>query len=178
MRPLRQTSGRPPEEINKGKSTKPIPELEQLDSKLSKIEIKTDKMIEKSKSIEARIKTKALLKLSKNTPQSLLTLPLNSTEPLPTIRGVESFHDFLSMTSRKLPRQVLNYVRDHAYSFGDEWFSAIDSFDFSEKIGKSCHQLADVVAKLRDERWFEVIKFSTSGSRTLKINPKAYGLSR
>lgn len=176
MRPLRQTSGRPPEETNKGKLTKPISELEQLDSKLSKIETKTDKLIEKSKSIEARIKTKALPKLSKDTPQSLLRLSHNSTETLPILRSSESFHDFLSMTSRKLPRQVLNYVRDHAYSFGDEWFSAIDSFDFSEKIGKSCHQLADVVAKLRDERWFEVIKFSTSGSRTLKIDPKAYGL--
>jgi len=162
--------------VKKGELTKPESKLVKIDRQLEKIETKTSKMIEKDKKQKDNREIRELVKLSSNSTESVTSLSRNYTDTLQGPRCDKSLHDLLSMPSRKIPRQVLNYVKAHAYQINGEWFSAIDSFELSELTGKSAHHLSDAISILKRNGWFDIINSSTSGSRTLRINPEIYGL--
>ena len=176
MRDLRYVRGVENEPVKKGELTKPESKLVKIDRQLEKIETKTSRLIERDKRQKDNRETRELAKLSSNSTETVTSLSRNYTDTLQSPRCSVSFHDLLSMPSRKIPRQVLNYVKAHAYQINGEWFSAIDSYELSELTGKSAHHLSDAISILKRNGWFDVINSSTSGSRTLRINPEIYGL--
>jgi hypothetical protein len=171
MRPLRQTSGRPPEEIRKGELKKLALEniLEKEDARLEKIEAKTNKLLLKAEQINEP-------KLPISYPSLTTQLPVNCQSTTTQNKRSVSFLTFQSMPSRKIPRQILNHVRQNAFMNEGAWYSKIDSYELAMATGKSPRDLQLAVKRLFEEGWFRIIETSTSGYRILKIKPEEYGL--
>lgn len=152
----------------KGALTKPNP-LKIADEKLERIEKKTDRLLEKAKRIETK---KEQGNYPSNTPQ----LPVNyQSTTTQNKRGVSGLI-YQSMPSRKIPKQILNHIKQNIFYEKNECYSKIDSYELSVSTGKVARDLQLPIKRLAQDGWFEVIETSTSGYRLLKINPENYGL--
>ena len=165
MRPLRQTSGRPPEEIKKGQLTIPDSLIEKIDKKLAKVEERTDFLLKKS-----------VAKSSPNHAQSIPQQSPNHTQTLPNLRRDVSHITYLCMPDRKVPKQILKHVEASIFEEDSLYFAIIDSYKLLEEINpkKSAHFLSKTIHRLRDEGWFEIISSNSSGYRLLKIEISNY----
>jgi len=159
------------EPVKKGELTKPESKIERVDKQLKKIELKTDKLLEKAKAIEDN-------KLPLTNHSRTTQPPLKNQSFTTQKKRDVSFLTFQSMPSRKTPKQILNHVRENAFTSEGAWFSKIDSYDLATTVGKPPRDLQLAVKRLSEEGWFQIIETSTSGYRILKINPEEYGLSR
>lgn len=161
MRPLRQTSGRPPEEIKKGQLTIPDSLIEKIDKQLAKVEERTDFLL-----------NKATLKSSPNHAQTIPKPSPISTQSLPDLKRDVSYVTYLCMPDRKVPKQILKHVEASIFEEDGKFFAIIDSYRLLEEINpkKSAHFLSKTIHRLRDEGWFEIVISNSSGYRLLKID--------
>lgn len=153
-----------PYEVKKGELTKPDP-VKKLDEKLEKIEKKTNKLIEKHEKM-----------LTTKTPQTSNKIHTNTTQAINKPKREASYFTYICMPPRKLPRKILDHVKDNAFHENGEWYSKIDSYELSAKVQMNSHQVSNTVRQLKIEGFFEVIESSTSGYRLLKINPETFGI--
>ena len=170
MRAIRQTSGRPIEEVQKGELKKITPEiiLQNTDKKLEKIETRTEFLIKKSRKLN-----------DKTTEDSTASIQQANNIPTSTLqhsRLVASFFDYLSMSPKKIPKQILNYIKEKHFIHNSNFFSLIDSYELSQRTGKSAHHLSTQISRMEEQGWFKIIKSSSGGHRTIQIDPTLYGI--
>jgi AraC-like DNA-binding protein len=80
------------------------------------------------------------------------------------------------MSPKKIPKQILNYVKEKHFIHNGDFFSLIDSYELSQRTGKSAHHLATQISRMEEQGWFKIIKSSSGGHRTIQINPEIYGI--
>lgn len=173
MRELRRVRGVENEPIQKGELTKPISNIEKIDKQLEKIEKKTDRLIAKNKSIIDRVEQAKAPVLDTTSIQQASNI---HTTSLHHSRLIASHFDFISMSPKKLPKQILNHIRDRAFFHNGECFSSIDTYELISKTHKKAHHLSTQISRMESQGWFLVIKSSSAGHRTIKIEPKFYGV--
>lgn len=176
-------------ELKKGDLVKPDP-LEKADKKLEAIEKKTQALLDKA---EQRVKRKEFgAKPTIVTDKSQLpTVKIDdslsekisdtihgpkTTAPLQQTGYTASYFDYLSMPRKKLPKQILDYVKNKHFVFKGEDYSSMDTFELIELTKKSAHQLSNAIARLEDRGWFKVVQSSSAGHRTLKIDKELFGI--
>lgn len=161
------------EPVKKGELRKPESKVERIDKQLEKVEKKTDRLIAKNKSITDRadqVKTPVIDTTSIQQASNIHTATLHHS------RLEASHFDFISMSPKKLPKQILNHVRDRAFFHNGECFSSIDTYELISKTHKKAHHLSTQISRMESQGWFLVIKSSSAGHRTIKIEPKFYGI--
>ena len=72
--------------------------------------------------------------------------------------------------------QILNHIKDRAFFHDGECFSSIDTYELISKTHKKAHHLSTQISRMESQGWFMVIKSSSAGHRTIKIEPKHYGI--
>lgn len=187
-------------ELKKGELVKPDP-LQKADKKLEGIEKKTQALLDKA---EQRIKRKEFgakptivtdksqlptvkiddslsRKISDNiygpkTTESPQHPSPKTTQTLQQSKYVASYFDYLSMPRKKLPKQILDYVKEKYFEFKGENYSSIDTFELIELTKKSAHQLSNAIARLEERGWFKIVQSSSAGHRTLKIDKELFGI--
>lgn len=143
---------------------------EAADKKWAKVEVKTEKLLEKA----SRIKEASL---GASSPESGNKLAINNAETHPKTKRDASFFTYICLPPRKLPRKILDHVKANAFKDPDgNWFSKIDTFELKEVTKTNSHQASNTIRQLRDEGFYDILDFSTAGYRLLKINPETYGL--
>ena len=150
------------EPVKKGELKKPESKIEKIDKQLEKVEKKTDRLIARSKSITDRVE--------QSSGDSIHTTTLRHS------RLTASHFDFISMSPKKLPKQILNHIKDRAFFHDGECFSSIDTYELISKTHKKAHHLSTQISRMESQGWFMVIKSSSAGHRTIKIEPKHYGI--
>lgn len=161
------------EPVKKGELKKPASQIEKIDKQLEKVEKKTDRLIAKSKSITDRAEQSS----GDNNHTSSNQQPNNiNTTTLRHSRLTASHFDFISMSPKKLPKQILNHIKDRAFFHNGECFSSIDTYELISKTHKKAHHLSTQISRMESQGWFMVIKSSSAGHRTIKIEPKHYGI--
>ena len=150
------------EPVKKGELKKPESKIEKIDKQLEKVEKKTDRLIARSKSITDRVE--------QSSGDSIHTTTLRHS------RLEASHFDFISMSPKKLPKQILNHIKDRAFFHDGECFSSIDTYELISKTHKKAHHLSTQISRMESQGWFMVIKSSSAGHRTIKIEPKHYGI--
>lgn len=169
--PEKEGRGTPP--IKKGELKKSEPKIEKIDKQLEKIEKKTDRLIAKNKSIIDKVEQAKAPII--NTASIQQTSNIHTTT-LHHSRLEASHFDFISMSPKKLPKQILNHVKDRAFFHNGECFSSIDTYELISKTHKKAHHLSTQISRMESQGWFLVIKSSSAGHRTIKIDPKFYGI--
>jgi hypothetical protein len=176
-------------ELKKRDLVKPDP-LQKADKKLEAIEKKTQELLDKA---EQRVKRKEFgAKPTIVTDKSQLpTVKIDdslsekisdniyspkTTESLQQTQRTASYFDYLSMSRKKLPKQILDYVKDKHFVFKGENYSSMDTFELIELTKKSAHQLSNAIARLEDRGWFKIVQSSSAGHRTLKIDKELFGI--
>lgn len=183
MRPLRQTSGRPPEEIKKGDLKRITLEsiLEKEDSRLEKIEDKTARLILKNKERVARDEQKEGQTISPPTEDQSRTTSVRIVDRPSTHRGQSkrtvSFLTLQCIPKRMISRQILDFIRSRSFEQDNEWYVSIDTKALVEELKSNTETIKKTISRLKGDGWFEVGEWSTSGYRTLRIDPKIFGLS-
>lgn len=150
------------EPVKKGELKKPESKIEKIDKQLEKVEKKTDRLIARSKSITDRVE--------QSSGDNIHTTTLHHS------RLEASHFDFISMSPKKLPKQILNHIKDRAFFHDGECFSSIDTYELISKTHKKAHHLSTQISRMESQGWFMVIKSSSAGHRTIKIEPKHYGI--
>ena len=161
------------EPVKKGELKKPESKIEKIDRQLEKVEKKTDRLIARSKSITDRVEQSSgdNIHTSPNQqPNSIHTTTLHHS------RLEASHFDFISMSPKKLPKQILNHIKDRAFFHDGECFSSIDTYELISKTHKKAHHLSTQISRMESQGWFMVIKSSSAGHRTIKIEPNHYGI--
>lgn len=187
-------------ELKKGDLVKPDP-LQKVDKKLEVIEKKTQALLDKA---EQRVKRKEFgakptivtdksqlptVKIDDSLSEKIFDniyatktteapqqAHIDSTHPLQQTRYTASYFDYLSMPRKKLPKQILDYVKDKHFVFKGEDYSSMDTFELIELTKKSAHQLSNAVARLEERGWFKIVQSSSAGHRTLKIDKELFGI--
>lgn len=170
-------------EVKKGKLTKPNP-LEQADKKLEKIEKKTEALLDKAQKIKLKseerdlLNAKAVEELKPNSNQTEPDTQSNTNQPqtLQQNEPLASYFDYISMSKRKLPKQVLDYVKSKHFVYENEDYAFIDTYELIELTKKSAHQLSNAISRLENRGWFQIIKSSSAGHRTVKIDKALFGI--
>jgi hypothetical protein len=173
MRDLRYVRGVENEPVKKGELTKPESKIERLDKQLEKVEKKTDRLIARSKSITDRVEQSSDDNIHTSPTQQPISI---HTTTLHHSRLEASHFDFISMSPKKLPKQILNHIKDRAFFHDGECFSSIDTYELISKTHKKAHHLSTQISRMESQGWFMVIKSSSAGHRTIKIEPKHYGI--
>ena len=161
------------EPVKKGELKKPESKIEKIDKQLEKVEKKTDRLIARSKSITDRVEQSNIDNIhtsSNQQPDSKATSTLHHS------RLIASFFDYISMSPKKLPKQILNHVKDRAFFHEGQCFSSIDTYELAVKTNKKAHHLSTQISRMESQGWFQIIKSSSAGHRTIKIEPKHYGI--
>jgi hypothetical protein len=153
------------EPVKKGELKKPASQIEKIDKQLEKVEKKTDRLIAKSKSITDRAEQSS----GDNNHTSSNQQPNNiNTTTLRHSRLTASHFDFISMSPKKLPKQILNHIKDRAFFHNGECFSSIDTYELISKTHKKAHHLSTQISRMESQGWFMVIKSSSAGNSTNK----------
>jgi len=161
--------------VKKGELKKPESKIEKIDKQLEKVEKKTDRLIARSKSITDKVEQSNGDNIHDTTihhPNSIHTTTLHHS------RLTASRFDFISMSPKKLPKQILNHVRDRAFFHNGECFSSIDTYELITITHKKAHHLSTQISRMELQGWFQIIKSSSAGHRTIKIEPEHYGIQR
>lgn len=172
-------------------NNKVLKDSKKVDTDISKMKSSIRKKNAQKKKIDNKIKS--LTKKEKQTNQLLIKakkkkdrskpdttrkqLRYNSDTARVQNKRDVSFVALRMMPMRKSPRKILEYVKRNAYKENNDWFSIIDSYELSEITGKNADQNGTTIKRLKNQGWFEILKFDTRGSRLLKINPNNFGLS-
>lgn len=173
MREIRLVRGVENEPVKKGELKKPEAKIEKIDRQLEKVEKKTDRLIAKNKSIMDRVgqpENSIINTASIQQPDSKHTSSLHHS------RLTASFFDFISMSPKKLPKQILNHIKDRSFFHNGECFSSIDTYELVSKTGKKAHHLSTQISRMEPQGWFQIIKSSSAGHRTIQIDPQHYGI--
>jgi vacuolar-type H+-ATPase subunit I/STV1 len=173
MRELRYVRGVENEPIKKGELKKPESKIERIDKQLEKVEKKTDRLIAKNKSITERVEQPHD---SLSNTASIQQANAIHTSPLHHSRLLASYFDFISMSPKKLPKQILNHIRDRSFFHNGECFSSIDTYELISKTNKKAHHLSTQISRMESQGWFQIVKSSSAGHRTVQIDPKHYGI--
>jgi hypothetical protein len=151
------------------------PTTEENLAKVEKIlainEAKTGKALKK---MEDKQNTEGIRKVDTQDTEGIHAADKRETSGIQSKRTV-SHSTLLCMTKRKVPRKLLDFIRDHAQKRGDTWISIMITDEVMEYLGKENFHLKKGMQRLKDEGWFEVEEASP-GFRRLIINPKHYGL--
>lgn len=173
MRELRNVRGVENEPVKKGELKKPESKLVKVDKQLERIEKKTDRLLTKGKSSTDKVEqlnTDSIPTSSIPQPDSIHTTTLHHS------RLTASHFDYVSMSSKKLPKQILNHIKERAFFHDGECYSSIDTYELISKTNKKAHHLSTQISRMESQGWFQVIKSSSAGHRTIKIEPKHYGI--
>lgn len=167
MREIRSVRGIEKEsnaELLKGELKKPVSPTEKLDTRMEKIEKRTDFLIEKSKKQELKstqIKSKSI---QINTDQ----------EQNGRLAKEPSLLEFYCL--KGLPKIILRHIQDKT-SFDDnlqKWISIIDTEDLKSLTGKTASHLSVQILRLEKQGWFELLRSNNAGVRVIQINPEAF----
>lgn len=155
--------------FHKGPLKKQESPLIKLDNKLEKIQTKTDAMLVKSQ--KAKQQLDSIQSVSNH---NVISIQSVSNQQ---VRYEASFYDYVSMSKRKLPRQILDHIKEKSFYRNDEWYSTIDTFELMDLTKKTAHHLSVAVMRLEERGWFKIHRSSTAGNRTLLINKELYGIN-
>jgi hypothetical protein len=173
MREIRLVRGVENEPVKKGELKKPESKIEKIDNQLAKVEKATDRLIAKSKSIADRAEQS---KNDSNQTSSSHQPTSKATSTLRHSRLSASFFDYISMSPKKLPKQILNHVKDRYFFHDGQCFSSIDTYELVIKTNKKAHHLSTQISRMESQGWFQIIKSSSAGHRTILIDPEHYGI--
>lgn len=148
--------------IIKGELKKPNPIEKEL-SRLEKIEIKTDKLIQQSANRNENTVAKA-------SPDHSLTVAKASSNRSLKI-NTASYVDFLIMKGIK--KVILKEIEKNIFKENSEYFSFIDTEMIKKENNIPSNILRDAISKLKKENWFEPIKQHYT-KRLVKIEIQNY----
>jgi len=167
MREIRSVRGIEKEshvELPKGELKKPVSPTEKLDTRMEKIEKRTDFLIEKSKKQELKSTQVKSNSIQVNTGRE--QNGRSAKEP--------SLLEFYCL--KGLPKIILRHIQDKT-SFDDnlqKWISIIDTEDLKSLTGKTASHLSVQILRLEKQGWFELLRSNNAGVRVIQINPEAF----
>lgn len=156
--------------IKKGELKKPIEPLKKLDEKLEKVEIKTDRLIEKYKKQElksAHIKNKSA--------QIKTHQEHNKHTAKTKEASLIEFHCL-----KGLPKSIINHIKEKAVHDNQlqKWISIIDTEDLKLITNKTASHLSVQILRLEKQGWFQILKSNNAGVRVVEIDPSAYPIKQ
>lgn len=155
-------------DIHKGQLTVPTSQIEKIDKRLEKIELKTDKLIKKSI---------ANLSLTSNEQVASESLAHHEQKRPVMSKKEASLIEFYSL--KGLPKIIANIIKDKA-NFEpslSRWISIVDTEEIKTKSKKSPNHIAVQIVRMQEQNWFKVLNSTNSGMRVFEIlDPKIYGI--
>lgn len=156
--------------VFKGELCKPESSHLVLDKKLEKIEIKTDKLIKKSKDIINS-------SLARREHVDNETLASNEQKRPIASKKKASAIEFYCL--KGLPKIIVNTIKELAVydkTMG-KWVAVLDTETLRARSKKSANHIAVQLVRLQAQEWFTVMSSSNSGMRLVEIvNPEIYNL--
>jgi hypothetical protein len=155
-------------EIQDGELQKPESLAKKLDSRMEKVENRTDFLIEKSKKQLAR---SAQVK-------NMSALIDTHQEQKGRIAKEPSLLEFYCL--KGLPKIILRHIQEKVV-FSDElqkWISVIDTEDLKQISGKTASHLSVQILRLEKQGWFQLLKSNNAGVRVVQINPENFQVKK
>jgi hypothetical protein len=162
-------------EIHKGDLKKQEAPAKKLDARMEKIEKRTDHLLNKAQTQEA----KKIERIEVLNNLVLPAIPENSAEGIAEayvkrslIKRRASYIEFLCMKGIK--KQILLSIKENAFQENGQWLSVLNTADIEQRTSSKASIIRDAIYRMKEEGWFEIIHSSNSGSRLLKIYPEHF----
>jgi len=156
--------------IKKGELKKPIEPLKNLDEKLEKVEIKTDRLIEKHKKQELK---------SKHIKNKSAQIETRQEQKKYTAKTKEaSLIEFHCL--KGLPKSIINHIKEKAVHDNQlqRWISIIDTEELKLITNKTASHLSVQMLRLEKQGWFQILKSNNAGVRVVEIDPSIYPIKQ
>jgi hypothetical protein len=156
--------------IKKGELKKPIEPLKKLDEQLEKVEIKTDRLIEKHKKQELRS-----IHIKNKSAQIESYQEHNKHTAKAKEASLIEFHCL-----KGLPKSIINHIKEKA-THDDQlqkWISIIDTEELKLITNKTASHLSVQMLRLEKQGWFQILKSNNAGVRVVEINPSVYPIKQ
>jgi len=151
--------------------------LKKTDAKLEKVEIKTEKLLDKAKSLELKKASQIVV----NSSSGGTTIIVESTtsgnkKRNPATKKRPSLFEFLCL--KGIPRAVGKHIAQNMFFSEDtgKFLCVIDSDEINKACDKTASQdVANAIYRMQASGWFKTIRHSNNGTRLVEIsNPEFY----
>jgi pyruvate carboxylase len=163
------------EEVFRGEIKQPKSFSEKLDEQMKKVELKTQKLIDKAEN--QKVKSAQIKNKSKQIDTHQEHIKSDQEQNLRKAKEL-TIIDYYCL--RGLPKKILGYFQSSA-NFDEQlnqWIAVIDTEQLKILTGKTASHLSVQILRLEKQGWFQLIQSSNSGIRVIQINPQAFPINQ